>query len=134
MKKKCFVKLFVAALMLGLASVPCMVFGEKLRVVCINNDNNNTQEEFPHWAPAHYSNLAYAVWDVETGLLTVGFNAQADCVTISIYKDEVLIEEDCCSVGDSSEFIFNLSSYGSGDYQIVITGLGNTDLYGYFAY
>lgn len=134
MKKTNFVKLLVTVMVLGLLFVPVTVFGANIRVICENNGNEHTNKEepFPHRAPAHYSHLAGAYWDAETGVLSIGFNAEADDVTISIYNNDTLIEETTCSVSYGSEKVFNLSSCGSGDYEIVITGIGDDDLFGYY--
>ena len=132
--KKNFAKLFIAAMMLGMASLPTVVYGGKIRVVCNNNnDNDNTDLEYPHRVPAHYSHLAVAYWDAETSELSIGFNADAADVTISIYRDDALVDEVNGSISVGDEISFNLSSYGTGDYQVVITGIGNDDLYGYFS-
>lgn len=134
MKKTNFVKLLMAVMVLGLLFVPVTMNGANIRVVSENNGNENTNKEepFPHRAPAHYSHLAGACWNAETGVLSIGFNAEADDVTISIYNNDTLIDETMCSVIYGSVKTFNLSSCGSGDYEIVITGIGDDDLHGYF--
>ena len=133
--KKNFAKLFIAAMMLGTASVPTVVYGGKIKVICENNGNGNTnkENEYPHRVPAHYSHLAVAYWDAETSELSIGFNADAADVTISIYRGDALVDEANGSISVDDEISFNLSSYGTGDYQVVITGIGNDDLYGYFS-
>jgi len=131
--------LLMAVVMLGMASYPIFMNGGVIRVESNNGNgnnggNNNTETQFPHLAPPHYSNLASAYWDAVTGVLSVSFYDDADEVTISIYKDDTLVTGTTCSVSMDDVINFNLSSYGSGDYQIVITGMGNDNLYGNFVY
>ena len=122
--------LLLAAMMLGIPMLQSEMFAGNVRVTKVKHDNK--ESVFPHLAPGHYSRLASATWDEETGLLAVMFNAESEEVGISIYKDDMLIEEDTCPVSEGTVLTFDLSYYGDGDYQIVITGIGNDVLYGNF--
>ena len=138
MKTSRSLKLLVAAMMLGLASIPNFVYGGLIKVTSSgsgdNNGNDNTQSHFPRRHPAHYTDLAVAYWETGTGVLSIGFNAESEEVSISIYKDDTLVVESTRSVNNGTEVSFNLSSYDSGDYQIVIMGICDDDLYGNFIF
>ena len=134
-------KLLIAAMFFGVVSIPSAMYGDNIKVTTGSSGsdkggyggNDNPEEHYPHRAPAHYSNEAAAYWNAETGLLSVSFYSESDEVTISIYKDDELIEETFCPVSYGDVVNFDLSSYGNGDYQIVISGLADDDLYGYFS-
>ncbi len=123
-------KLLMAVLMLGMPMLQSEMMAGTIRVTKVGNDNKKTQ--FPHLMPPHFSPLASAEWDEETGNLSVTFNAESEEVCVCIYKDDTLVMEETLSamVGDTVNY--DLSSYGEGDYQIVITGLGEDILYGNF--
>ena len=123
--------LLLAAMMLGMPMLQSEMFAGRIKVTT-DRKGDSLKGQYPHLAPGHYSRLASATWDEETGLLTVMFNAESEEVGISIYKDDMLIEEDTCPVSEGTVLTFDLSSIGDGDYQIVITGIGNDVLYGNF--
>lgn len=149
--EKTTMKLLLAVLMLGLPSLQGAVHADEIEVITVDGgagegledgmfpeDGNeiihdNKEEEFPRRMPAHYSHLVNANWNKAVGSLSVSFFTSTTQAVISIYKDETLIEETTCqvSVGDIIEF--DLSIYGSGDYQLVITGVGRSTLYGNFS-
>lgn len=132
-----YVKLLIAAMMLGMASVPSNSWSGVIRIICEQtgpgSGNDNTELEYPHRAPIHFSNEASAHWNAETGLLSIWFYAESEEVTISIYKDDILVEEGCCSIIYGDVLNIDLSSYGNGDYQIIISGFGDENLNGTFS-
>ena len=108
-----YVKLLMAAIMLGMASVPSNSWSGVIRIIC--------------------EQTASAHWNAETGLLSIWFYAESEEVTISIYKDDILVEEGCCSIIYGDVLNIDLSSYGNGDYQIIISGFGDENLNGTFS-
>jgi len=138
MKRVMFFVLFLA-LLFGMSAVPTSVYGDVINVVCeadgeeTENGNDNKREEFPHLMPPRYSRQAIAHWNSQTGILTIDFNAETEEATIEIYQDGFLVSEITRSISYGDMVFYNLSSFGSGDYQIVISGLGNL-LYGSFVF
>lgn len=124
-------KLLMAVLMLGMPMLQSEMSAGNIRVQK-KKVNDNRKDHFPHLAPGHFSPLASAEWDEETGNLSITFNAESDEVCVCIYKDETLVIEETLSVIEGDTVNYDLSSYGEGDYQIVITGLGEDILYGNF--
>ena len=129
--KKQISMLFCVAFIIGLLSVPIMTLGGTIQIIK-SEGNDNKELDFPRRTPVHYSNLASAVWDAETGELSVSFNADADETTIFIYKDGELVAETVRSISTGDIVVFDLSVCGDGEYQIVISSLGDDDLYGNF--
>ncbi len=123
-------KLLMAVLMLGMPMLQCEMFAGTIKVT--NKGNDNKESEFPHRMPPHYSPLASAEWDEETGNLSITFNTESDEVCVCIYKDDTLVIEETLSVIEGDTVSYDLSTYGTGDYQIIITGLGEDILYGNF--
>ncbi|MBQ9676808.1 MAG: DUF3244 domain-containing protein [Prevotella sp.] len=124
-------RLLLAVMMMGLPIFQTEMFAGNIRVQT-KKVNDNRKDEHKHLAPGHYSWLASAVWDEEIGSLSITFNAESDEVCVCIYKNDTLLIEDSLSVFEGYEATYDLSSYGDGDYQIVITGIGNDVLYGSF--
>lgn len=113
-------------------SFPHNTYGALIRVLS-DEGKEHDKENFPHRGPAVYSNVAIAYWDTINGQLSIHFNLdsgenpeQSYDLTVYIYKDDNLIitSEELIAVDDIIDF--NLSSYGNGNYQIVITGLDET--------
>ena len=123
-------KLLMAVLMLGMPMLQCETFAGTIKVTKKGNDNK--ESEFPHRIPPHFSPLASAEWDEETECLSITYNAESDEMCVCIYKDDTLVIEETLSVMEGGTVTYDLSSYGEGDYQIVITGLGEDILYGNF--
>lgn len=123
-------KLLMAVLMLGMPILQCEMLAGTIRVTRVKKDNKKTQ--FPHLMPPHFSPLACAEWDEESANLSITFNAESDEVCVCIYKDDTLVIEETLSVMEGDMLSYDLSTYGTGDYQIVITGLGEDILYGSF--
>ena len=148
--KKTTKKLLLAALMLGVPSLQGAVHAEVIQVIteyggtgeelesgmCSDDENeiihDNKEEEFPRRMPAHYSHLATAFWNQAAGSLSVNFFTSSTQAVIAVYKDEALIEETTCQISMGDTIGLDLSMYGNGDYQLVITGVGRKALYGYF--
>lgn len=130
MKTK-MMRLLLAALMMGLPMFQSEMYAGNIRVQT-KKVNDNRKDEHKHLAPGHYSRLASAVWDEETGILSLLFNTGSDEVCISVYKDDTLVVEETRPVFEGEVMVLDLSSYGAGDYQVVITGMGDDVLYGSF--
>ena len=130
MKTK-MMRLLLAAMMMGMPMFQTEMFAGNIRVQT-KRVNDNRKDHFPHLAPGLYSWLASAIWDEETGSLSITYNADSDGVCVCIYKEDTLLIEDSLSVFEGYEVTYDLSTYGTGDYQIVITGLGEDILYGNF--
>lgn len=128
MKTK-MLKLLLAACMLGLPIFQNAMSADPIRVTK-GPKGSNKDNEFPHRDSGCYSDLAFAYYDTETGLLSITFNAEADNTSISIYQNDTLIIETTRSVFIGDVVTFDLSYYGTGDYQIVITGIDDDELYG----
>lgn len=147
--KKTTKKLLLAALLLGLPSLQGTVYADIIEVITVDGGagdglesgmypeneiiHDNKEEEFPRRIPTHYSHLVNANWDKSVGSLSVNFFTSTTQAVISIYKGEVLIEETTCQISMGDIIEFDLSMYGSGDYQLVITGVGRSTLYGNFS-
>ena len=82
-------------------------------VVNINNDDEIQQ---PHRGSTNED--VYGIYDASTGSLCL--NASFDIACVRIYKDDVLIMEDCYPVMDNGTVYYNLSFYGDGTYRICI--------------
>ena len=123
-------KLLMAVLMLGMPMLQCEMFAGTIKVK--KKPGDNITAHYPHLMPPHYSPLASAEWDEETGNLSITFNTESDEVCVCIYKDDTLVIEETLSVIEGDTVSYDLSTYGTGDYQIVITGLGEDILYGNF--
>lgn len=130
MKTK-MMRLLLAALMMGLPMFQSDMYADSIHVQT-NKTGDSIKEHYPHLAPRHYSHLVSAVWDDETGILTLLFNTGADEACISVYKDDTLVIEETRPVFEGEVMLLDLSSYGAGDYQVVITGMGDDVLYGSF--
>lgn len=124
-------KLLMAVLMLGMPMLQSEMSAGNIRVQK-KKVNDNRKDHFPHLAPGHFSPLACAEWNEETGNLSITFNTESDEVCVCIYKDDTLVIEETLSVMEGDTVNYDLFSYGEGDYQIVITGLGEDILYGNF--
>ena len=123
-------KLLMAVLMLGMPMLQCEMMAGTIKVK--KRPGDSIKEHYPHLAPPHYSPLASAEWDEETDCLSITYNAESDEMCVCIYKDDTLVIEETLSVMEGGTVTYDLSSYGEGDYQIVITGLGEDILYGNF--
>ena len=123
-------KLLMAVLMLGMPMLQCEMMAGTIKVK--KKPGDNIKAHYPHLAPPHYSPLASAEWDEETGNLSITFNAESDEVCVCIYKDDTLVIEEALSVMEGDMLSYDLSTYGIGDYQIVITGLNDDTLFGSF--
>lgn len=130
MKTK-MMRLLLAALMMGLPMFQSEMYAGNIRVQT-KKVNDNRKDEHKHLAPGHYSRLASAIWDEEIGNLSITFNAESDEVCVCIYKDDTLVIEETRPVFEGEVMLLDLSSYGAGDYQVVITGMGDDVLYGSF--
>ncbi len=124
-------KLLMAVLTLSMPMLQSEMCADTIKVVT-NRKGDSLKGQYPHLTPGHFSPLASAEWDEDTGNLSIIFNTESDEVRICIYKDNTLIIEDILSVMEGDMVSYNLSTYGAGDYQIVITGLGEDILYGNF--
>jgi len=124
-------RLLMAVLMLGMPMLQSEMSAGNIRVQK-KKVNDNRKDHFPHLAPGHYSPLAFAEWDEETGCLSITFNAESDEACICVYKDDTLVIGENLSVMEGDTVNYDLSSYGEGDYLIVITGLDDDTLYGSF--
>jgi len=131
MKTK-MLKLLLAACMLGLPIFQNAMSADPIRVTK-GPKGSNKDNEFPHRDSGCYSDLAFAYYDTATGLLSITFNAEADNTSIYIYQNDTLIIETTRSIYIGDVVTFDLSAYGTGDYQIVITDFGDEDLYGYLS-
>lgn len=124
-------KLLVAATMMGMPMFQSEMYAGGIKVTT-NKGGDSLKGQYPHLAPRHYSHEASAAWNVEIGILSLMINADSDEACISIYKDDTLLMEETRPVFEGDILTYDLSAYGDGDYQIVITGLGNDTLYGNF--
>lgn len=136
--KKIFAAVLSFIIIAFLLLSPLNTYGDVIRVLP-SEGGGHYNENFPHRHPASYSNAAIAYWDLLNGLLSVHFNADSHemqelsyDVVFYIYKDDNLIvqSEELIAMDDAIDF--NLSSFGNGNYQIVIIGLDET-LIGYFS-
>ena len=103
-------------------------------VVATSLSNDNDIAQYPHRSLGGYSDAAIAYWDADLGELNIAFNESAESATILIYKDGALVSETAHSIDNGTQVSFDLSTYGSGSYTVVIYGIGETDLYGTFDY
>lgn len=124
-------KLLMAVLMLGMPMLQCEMLAGNIKVRKTKG-GDSIKGQYPHLAPRYFSPLASAEWDEESANLSITFNAESDEVCVCIYKDDTLVIEETLSVMEGDTVNYDLSSYGEGDYQIVITGLGEDILYGNF--
>lgn len=135
MKTSNVMKLLIAALMMGMLSFPNDMSGKVIKVTSSANNDDNREDPFPHRVPPrNISRDVAAFFDLSTGLLNIFFYSDALNVEIEIYKDDSLVISNTMSVGVGDDAAFDLSSFGSGDYEIIIFGVGDEDLYGTFQY
>lgn len=135
MKTSKVMKLLMAALMMGMLSFPSDMSGKVIKVTSSTNNDDNREEQYPHRVPPrNFSREASAHFDHATGQLDIFFYADAPIAEIEIYKDGSLVTSKTRSVCVGDEETFDLSSFGSGDYEIIIIGIGDEDLYGTFQY
>jgi len=105
-------KLLMAALMLGTAPY----------VSANPNDDGGGgghEDQFPHRSPGSQSSVILVSLDASYNL-SVAFGLEASEVSISIYKDGLLLFSGVDAVSPGDFAIFNLSSYGSGLYQVFV--------------
>lgn len=137
-------KLLLAALMLGMPSLQGAVHAGVIEVITETDVkvesggdmayiHDNKEEEFPHLLQNFDPRIAIAYWDQATGILSIDFFTSSAQAIISIYKNGLLIEETICPINSGDVLDFDLSMYGSGEYQLVITGVGGSTLYGSFS-
>ena len=120
------------AMMLGLALVSTSVYaGERKPLKIERLDNKETY--YPHRAPACFSNEAVGHLDPKNGTFSITFYVEIPCAEIEIYKDGVLVTTDSRSLCIGDTAIFDLSIYGSGEYEVVVA-IEEDDLYGSFHY
>jgi len=124
-------RLLMAVLMLGMPMLQCEMSAGNIKVRKTKG-GDSIKGQYPHRIPAHYSPLAFAEWDEETGCLSIAFNAESGETSVCVYKNDTLVIEETLSVMEGDTVTYDLSSYGEGDCQIVITGLGEDILYGSF--
>lgn len=137
MKTSKVMKLLMAAMMMGMLSFPSDMSGKVIKVTSSTSTNNddNREDQYPHRVPPrNFSKEASAHFDHAEGQLDIFFYADAPIAEIEIYKDGSLVTFKTRSVCVGDEETFDLSSYGSGDYEIIIIGVGDEDLYGTFQY
>lgn len=130
--KRILKKPLVVAMMLGFALVSTSVDasdGKSLKIENLDNKENY----YPHRAPARYSIKAVGHLDSTKGIFNISFFVDVPCAEIEIYKDGVLVTTDSRSLCIGDTAIFDLSMYGSGEYQVVV-GIEEDDLYGSFHY
>ena len=105
-------KLLMAALMLGTT----------LYVSANPNDDGGGgghEDNYPHRSPGNHSFAIQVSLDASNNL-SVAFNLEDSEVSILIYKDGVLIFSGVDSVEPGDIATFNLSSYGSGLYEVIV--------------
>ena len=134
MMKKLFAFIFGLLPLQTYSQTPTMSeFPYMIRVVVSCSEDTNKITQYPHRDINSYSDAAIAYWDSGLGELCICFNMEAEEVTISIYKDGILVTESIRPTAIGDEACFDLSSYGNGEYQIVISGIGDNDLHGNFS-
>lgn len=114
--------------MLGMPMLQSEMYAGSIKVI----KSNGPREHFPHLMPPYYSNFVFAIWDEEAGSLSITFNAESDNACISIFKEDTLIIEDTCSTFEGYVVTYDFLPFGLGEYQIVISGIGDELLYGNF--
>ena len=106
-------KLLIAALMLVTAPFATTLYAGD------DGDGGNKTDEFPHRGPGSQSSVIQVSLDASYNL-SVAFGLEASEVSINIYKDGVLLFSGVDAVSPGDFAVFNLSSYGSGLYQVVV--------------
>lgn len=120
------------AFLMTMVLVPYSMIGANVKVV--KQPKQNQEELFIRRAPANYSDAAIAYLNTESGILGILFMIEVPSVEIEIYKEGILVitENRSLSIGDNVDF--DLSVYGRGEYQFIISNTGEEDLYGSFQY
>ena len=105
--------LLMAAMMLGTAPYVSAKPNE-------DGGSGGREDQYPHRAPGNHSATIQVVLN-ESNYLTALFFLEDPEVCISIYKNGTLVAIDPRSVEPSDSVTFNLSTYGPGQYEVIIT-------------
>ena len=109
-------KLLMAALMLVTAPFATIMYAGDDGG---GGGNGGREDEFPHRGPGSQSSVIQVSLDASYNL-SVAFGLEASEVSITIYKDGVLLFSGVDAVSPGDFAVFNLSSYGSGLYQVFV--------------
>ncbi len=126
MKVKTF---FLFISMLFVCNISCLADdGGGLPIDIIPSTNGNG----PHRAPTNAT--VSGVFNTITQTLLLNISEEADVSEVTIIKDGVLIISEDVSSEVPGTIIYNLSSWGSGSYQVIAIGSSGYTYTGTFCY
>ena len=107
--------------------LPTTVDAALIRIVKVNVSYESTT--IRHRTPAQYSDVVDAVFDGATNLFTLNFSKAVSGCEVTIYKDDApVISETYGDVTAGTSYCFDLSVYGSGEYEIVVSTEADEDI------
>ena len=122
--------LIAVALMLVMLPVAASnVSGEFIKLIKLNEGYE--EHVMVHRAPAKYTDVVEATFDVTTDILCLEFCKPVTGVVVTICKDGVpVMSEACGDVYEGLAFSYSLSEFGTGQYEVKVTADGlDSELY-----
>lgn len=112
--KRIYLRVICLACLLTISSTICKADGGEPTIPVITVPDNDDDEDDSH--RSSFNEGIYAIFDTTISTLSLIVSPDIEISVVEIYKDGVLIISD-----DIPTLYYNLSSYGSGTYNIALT-------------